>query len=268
MTGDPIACVAPLFVPATRPDRFAKAIASGTDAVVIDLEDAVAPTNKNQARDALKSDVLPRHPTIIRINGPATRWFEDDLRMVKRLRLITLMLPKAESAEDIDKVRRIDATVQIIAIIESAKGLANARQIACSRVARLVFGSLDYCVDMGCAHEPDALLLARSEIILASRLAGLPPPLDGVTTDIKSAESVSSDAQYSAKLGFGGKLCVHPTQITPVMRAFLPSDAEVKWAQTILELGGTGATNIGSTMVDEPVRLRARQILAKHSRQK
>jgi citrate lyase subunit beta/citryl-CoA lyase len=268
MTVNPADCIAPLFVSATRPDRFVNAAVSGAAAVIIDLEDAVAPSEKDKARDTLRPSLLPNHPIIVRINAITTRWFEDDLNAIKRLGLNSLMLPKTESRADIKRVQRLIGDTHVIAIIETVKGLANAREIGASGVARLAFGSLDYCADLGCAHEPDALLFARSEIVLASRLAGLASPLDGVTTSIENKEAVIRDARYAARLGFGGKLYVHPAQVSHVVQAFTPSDEELDWARSVLELGGDNAAIVAGNMVDEPVRLRARQILARQLRGK
>ncbi len=260
--------VAPLFVPATRPDRFVKAARSGAEAVIIDLEDAVAPAEKSITRDALRREMLPDFPVILRINAAGTQWFEDDARAALRLGINCLMLPKAESVEDVQRLRQIAGDVGVIALIESARGLANARNIALAGIQRLAFGSIDYCVDIGCSHEPDAMLFARSEVVLASRLAGILPPLDGVTLSFEDQELVETDARRAASLGFGGKLCIHPTQISIVQKAFAPTDAEVTWAQAILAHDSLGAANVAGTMVDEPVRLRARQILGRISNRK
>jgi citrate lyase subunit beta/citryl-CoA lyase len=149
-------------------------------------------------------------------------------------------------------------------LVETARGLAACRDIACAAgVTRLAFGSIDYAADLGMAHVRDALLIARAEIVLASRLAGLPAPIDGVTTAIDDDETIADDARYAAALGFGGKLCIHPRQIPPVRRGFAPSDAELAWARRIIVAPEGGAVSVDGTMVDAPVRLRARQILVR-----
>jgi citrate lyase subunit beta/citryl-CoA lyase len=126
----------------------------------------------------------------------------------------------------------------------------------------LAFGSIDFCVDIGAANDRDALLAARSAIVLASRLGDLQPPLDGVTVAIDDMALIEADARYALRLGFGGKLCVHPRQIVPVRNGFAPSADEVSWAKRILEAGAEGAVAVDGMMVDSPVRSRARQILA------
>ena len=256
-----LGCLAPLFVPADRPDRFAKAAASGADAIIIDLEDAIAPDRKAQVRDALSRELLPDAPILLRVNGAPTEWFAGDLAAARALAIDAVLLPKAESPDDIARVR-VAGSFGVVALIESARGLANARAIA-GGAGRLAFGSIDYAVDLGCAHEREPLLAARSEVVLASRLAGLPPPLDGVTTAIDDPAAAESDARYAASLGFSGKLCIHPRQIAAVKAGFAPTAAEVDWANAILAVPEGGAARVAGTMVDAPVRQRARQILAR-----
>jgi len=261
LRGAALTCLAPLFVPADRPDRFAKAAASGADAIIIDLEDAIAPDRKAEVRDSLSRDELPASPILLRVNGASTAWFAGDMTAALALGIEGLLLPKVETTDDIAKVRAA-GLFNIVALIETARGLANVRAIA-SGVARLAFGSIDYAVDLGCAHEREALLAARSEIVLASRLAGLPPPLDGVTTAIDDPAAAEADARYAASLGFAGKLCIHPRQIAAVKAGFAPTAAEVDWANAVLAAPEGGAMRVAGTMVDAPVRLRARQILAR-----
>ena len=260
MTTNVISCIAPLFVPATMTERFAKAAASGADAVIIDLEDAVASTEKVEARDALRS---ANGPFLVRINGSNTTWFTDDVAACKALGVAAIMLPKVEKVGEIERLNMLSNNIPIVALIESAVGLANARMIAASGVARLAFGSLDFAVDLGCAHEPEALLFARSELVMASRLASIAAPLDGVTAAIDDVESLQQDSQRAASLGFGGKLCIHPKQIETVLAAFRPSADEIAWAQKIMLIVDDGVANVEGTMVDAPMRLRAQRILGR-----
>jgi citrate lyase subunit beta/citryl-CoA lyase len=261
-----ISCIAPLFVPATRPDRFRKAAESGSDAIIIDLEDAVAAVDKVSARDALPGNVPSSVPVIVRINARGTEWFEDDIMCVRQVGAICVMIPKAESEDDILSLKKALPGVSVVAIIESAKGLVNARRIAAAGASRLAFGSLDFSVDLGCAHEPEALLSARSEIVLASRLADLNGPLDGVTAAVDDDQAVANDARRAYAHGFGGKMCVHPSQIATVMTAFGPSPSEIAWAKSVIGKSDGGAAKVSGMMVDTAVILRARQILARSSR--
>lgn len=254
-------CLAPLFVPGDRPERFDKAAASGADAVIVDLEDAVAAERKALARDNLRADFTAL-PVVVRVNGADTAWHRDDVERVCALGCDAVMLPKAEDDSALAAVCAAarEAGIAVIALIETAAGLAAARAVAAAGVDRLAFGSIDYCVDLGCAHRRDALLAARGELLLASRLAGLPAPLDGVTAALGDAAAVEDDARYARDLGFGGKLCVHPAQVGPVYAGFRPDDDEVAWARRVLA-AGDGAQAVDGKLVDRPVRLRAEAIV-------
>ena len=251
---------APLFVPANRPERFAKAAGSGTDAVILDLEDAVAVDAKDTARDAL--DVaFTDLPVIVRINAHGTPWHDADVAAVLALNPAAVILPKAEDAAAVSALVAGLGGVPVIGLVESARGLANARAIAATGVVRLAFGSVDFCADLGCAHLREVLLPARSELVLASRLAGIAAPIDGVTVQLDDLSVSHDDAAHARALGMTGKLCIHPRQIAEVRRAFAPTEQEIDWARRVLATGD-GAVSIDGAMVDEPVRIRARAILA------
>ncbi|PWK61273.1 CoA ester lyase [Aminobacter sp. AP02] len=249
---------APLFVPANRPERFAKAAASGADAVILDLEDAVADNAKETARATLASDFTDV-PVIVRINGHGTVWHERDVAAAAKLHLAAVMVPKAEDPAVLSSIWQALGGLPLIALIETARGVAAARSIAAA--VRLAFGSVDYCADLDCAHLREVLLPVRSELVLASRLVGIAAPIDGVTLQLDDAGIAHDDACHARDLGLTGKLCIHPKQIAGVVRAFLPSPAEVDWAQRVLA-SGDGVALIDRIMVDEPVRIRARALLA------
>ncbi len=278
-----------LFVPGDRPERFVKAIASGADAVILDLEDAVGASAKPTARQAILEYLSQSYATTlwIRINAMGTAAHGDDLALLKELskRLsapsanalaqataqasLQIMLPKVESRALTDKM--VDTLahpggVKIIAQIESALGLDQARDFAQSpHIARLAFGSIDYSLDLGLAAEDDnALLHARSHIVWVSRLTGLPAPIDTVTVDLKNSTLIEHDAQLAKRMGFGGKLCIHPSQVAPVNQAFSPSAKEIAWAKQVVEASaaaGDGAVSMAGQMIDRPVLLRAQRIL-------
>ncbi len=252
---------APLFVPGDRPDRFAKAAASETDAVILDLEDAVAPEAKTIARAKLDC-AFTRKPVLVRINACGTPWHCADLAAVRALPVSGVILPKAEDPTEIEAVcRQLNDQVPVLALIETALGLAQVRRIAAlPGVPRLIFGSIDFCADMGCAHARDILLPVRSELVLASRLAGKPGPIDGVTSRLDELLETRSDAEHARAIGMRGKLCIHPRQVPEVLRGFAPTADEIEWAQRVL-CSGTGAVALNGAMVDEPVRIRARHIL-------
>jgi citrate lyase subunit beta/citryl-CoA lyase len=253
--------VTPLFVPGDRPERFAKAAASGADAIIIDLEDAVAPERKALARASLRPEVLPADIALfVRVNAAGTPWHDEDIALLSGLAIAAVMLPKAETAGGVARLAAALPRQSVIALIESAQGLANVREIA-PQAARLAFGSIDFCADLGMAHERHTLLTARAEIVLASRLGRLPAPLDGVSTVLDAPVEVEEEARYARTLGFGGKLCIHPKQIAPLRAGFAPMATQIDWAERVLAAGG-GAVTVDGKMVDEPVRIQARQILA------
>lgn len=253
----------PLFVPADRPERIAKAVAAGPDAVFVDLEDAVTPEGKDAARAGLAQalhSLSTDLPVLLRVNAIGTPWHDADLAAAAVLPIAAIVLPKAESADDIAAIAR-RASLPVIALVESASGLANARSIAAA-ASRIAFGSIDYAADLAMAHTHRSLLSARSEIVLASRLAGLPAPLDGVTTAIGDETVILEDCAHAVELGFGGKLLIHPAQIGPARQGFLPAPAEIDWARRVIEAAAQGgAIRVDGGMVDAPVVARARQIL-------
>lgn len=250
-----------LFVPANRPERFAKAAASHPDAVILDLEDAVAAADKDTARAALVRDFTDL-PVIVRINSVGTPWHEADVQAVAALRPDAVILPKSENPGQVAAVANRLGGIALLGLIESARGLADARAIATlDGVQRLVFGSVDFCADLGMSHDRDLLLSARFELVLASRLAGIGAPIDGVTTRLDDPTSATGDASHARALGMAGKLCIHPRQVADVKLAFAPSDAEIAWATRVLA-SGDGAVSVDGEMIDAPVRTRARSILA------
>lgn len=263
MTDTSLDVVVPLFVPGNRPERFGKAASANPDAVIIDLEDAVPADAKEASRSHLRGD-LGAWRLWVRINAAGTPWHVADLEAVAILQPDAVVFPKAQDQASLDAVAHaIGPGVPIVALIETAAGLAGARTVAAHpAVRRLAFGSIDYCADIGCAHTQEALLLARSEIVLASRLAGIVPPLDGVTTAIGADEIVLGDARHAKMLGFGGKLAIHPNQLVSIRAGFSSGAEEIAWAERVLA-SGEGAAVVDGAMVDEPVRIRARSILAR-----
>jgi citrate lyase subunit beta / citryl-CoA lyase len=194
-----------LFVPGSCPDRFDKALNSGADAVIIDLEDGVAIAHKDSARNSVAQWLSPARPVVLRVNSPDTKWFQADLALCDKLGVSEVMIAKAETPDDIRQVAaRVATGVGILPQIESARGLANALEIAkCTGVQRLVFGALDFQVDLGITEEDTELLYFRSQLVLASRLAEIQPPIETPTTSIESEDLVRSDTLRARRLGFG-----------------------------------------------------------------
>lgn len=259
-----------LFVPGDRPDRFEKAAACGADAVIIDLEDAVAPADKPAARRSALEYVASR-PAYIRLNGTDTEFFAGDLEGFAHAGdgLRGVMLPKSERLEQFTALdARLPSGVVVIALVETPSGILAASELArAPRVARLAFGSADFLLDTEIEDEREGLLVARSQLVLAARAAGLPGPVDGITTSLDDPRAVTSDAQHARRLGFAGKLCIHPRQVGPAERGLAPSAAEYSWAQRVIDAAASSqgaAVRVDGEMVDKPRLARAQTIVERH----
>ena len=258
-----------LFVPGNRPERFDKALAAGADAVIVDLEDAVAPHDKEPARSlivrwaAAQRDALDR--VLVRINDAAMPWFDGDLECIRQAGFSAVMLPKAETPAQVARVlAALPAHGAVLPIIESARGLQNVAAIAAAPgVVRLAFGTLDYAVDLGLAEDERPLIYPSAQIAIASRAAGIASPVAGVTPSIDDEARLLADLAFARAFGFGAKLCIHPKQVAPIHRALAPSADEVEWARRVLAAAtaSTGAVQLDGKMIDRPVLLKAQSIL-------
>jgi citrate lyase subunit beta/citryl-CoA lyase len=256
-----------LFVPGNRPERFEKARASGADAVIFDLEDAVQPQEKPAARDTVRAHMDAARPAFVRINAADTEWFANDAATIANHPGVTgIVLPKAETREQIETVlAHAHPSLTILPIVETARGFANlALLCAAPRVRRIVFGTLDFQIDLNIEGDGEELDMFRSQIVLASRLAGLATPVDGVSTVLDDPIAIESQARRGRRFGFGAKLCIHPLQIDAVHRAYAWTDAELAWAERVLqavEASSGAAVAVDGKMVDMPVILKARRIV-------
>jgi citrate lyase subunit beta/citryl-CoA lyase len=224
---------------------------------------------KLEARQVVGSWLRADRPVYVRVNSAETEWYEGDLGAIFRPGLRGVMLPKAQGASELSVLASaLPGGVSILPIIESALGLWRAHEIAASpRVERLAFGHIDFSLDTGA--EDDELLYARSHLVVASRVAGLEPPLDGVTTVLDDQSTLLRDIERARKLGFGGKLCIHPNQVEAVNEAFRPTSAQVTWANRVMQAAdeaGGAATRVDGQMVDKPVIEQARRILERANR--
>lgn len=258
-----------LFVPASRPERIAKALASGAGAVIVDLEDAVPVDAKESARDALDG-FLETHegpPIYVRINARGTAEFEADLSVCRRHTGVAgIMLPKAESANDIQAVAVSGKSV--IPLIESAAGLVALNDIAAAKgVERLSYGGLDLCENLGIegnTEGADTILdHCRYQLLVSSRAAGLQPPVETVFPVFNDEKAVHARARRARNMGFGAMLCIHPKQIEPAQTGFSPEPEQVEWARKVVSAAEThaGAFKVDGQMVDAPVIAMARTIL-------
>jgi citrate lyase subunit beta/citryl-CoA lyase len=253
-----------LFVPGNRPERFSKACSAGADAVIIDLEDAVPAAEKGPARSDIAAWLSASQPVLIRINSADSQWFHDDLELCKMPGVAGIILPKAERLDDILQVRSVGDSITVLPLIETARGFANAGELAhAPGVQRLLFGSIDFQLDLGINGDDEELLYFRSQLVLLSRLAGLQAPVDGVTTAIDDAGQLRAETLRARRLGFGGKLCIHPKQVGPVNQHFSPSEDEIAWAKRVLDAAAAAngaAVALDGKMIDRPVILKAQEI--------
>ncbi|MCE7029643.1 HpcH/HpaI aldolase/citrate lyase family protein [Jiella avicenniae] len=259
-----------LFVPGQRPDRFAKAAGSGADAVILDLEDAVGPDAKDEARAHVVDWFRQGGQGIVRINGRGTPWHADDLAALADITTADIMLPKAEPEALAHLTGHLPGR-SVIALVETVAGLATLRNsVTISGVTRLAFGNLDFGADARIPESGAELDPARFEIVVASRLGGLARPIDGVTTDFADKQAIEKDVLRARAMGFGAKLCIHPAQVEAVNAGFSPTPGEVEWAKRVvaaLEEAAGSVVQVDGKMVDRPLIERARQILegARHT---
>ncbi|HAQ26860.1 MAG TPA: CoA ester lyase, partial [Pseudomonas sp.] len=257
------------FVPATRPERIPKALATGADVVIVDLEDAVAESQKLEARANLEAFLAdnPQARVLVRVNAATHAQHVEDLAVCARHASVAgVLLPKAESAAQV--TRAAACGKPIWPIVESARGLADLAEIAAAEgVERLSFGALDLGLDLGIASGTAGaeriLDQARYALLLQSRLAGLAAPLDSVFPDIKNLHGLAETTAAARDMGFGGLLCIHPSQVAVVHETLMPDAEELAWAQRVLAAGasGEGVFVVDGQMVDAPVVGRARRLL-------
>ena len=261
-----------LFTPATKSDRFTRAADVHSDALIIDLEDAVAPSAKTEARETalryLAGVSADRLPCALRINSPDTGFGLDDLRALLNSPANPdyLVLPKCDSSALIALVgnllREAKKTAQIIALIESAKAIGALKEIAGgeAKPAALVFGAADMAADLGAETAWEPLLWVRARIIQAAASAGI-AALDSPYFDIADTVGLKQETKASASLGFRGKCAIHPAQIATINAFLTPSEQQVAEARQILVVNQQGVGSVDHEMVDEAVARKARLVL-------
>jgi len=268
-----------LFAPAVRPDFIGKLPSRGADLVVIDCEDATPANAKAAARATARASapglVVAGCQVSVRVNSPATEWFEDDVVEALGPGLASVVVPKIESVTMLDRVadRLDDAGLHDLGVmvgVETALGVADARELlAHPRVVGAYFGAEDLVADMGGVRTSsnDEVSWARSWVAVAARLAGV-PVLDMVVADFRDDDRFEREASQARALGYAGKMCVHPGQVALANRAFVPSAADVERARRLLAAyeaasdRGVAAIDFEGQMVDEPLAAQARRVLS------
>ena len=263
-----------LFVPATRPERIAKAFATGADAVIVDWEDSVDQNSKKLARDALlEHDNASITPAIwLRINAVDTQEYADDLETAKYLQhLQGIFLPKAESAADIAKLSQA-LNKPVIAVIETAKGMLNIAEIAQAKgLHSLSFGCLDLANDLGMRADSEAAKLIynrlRTDLLLYSTLYRLAAPIETIYPAFNDHEGLREFTKHWRDLGFASMLCIHPSQVATIHETLQPSAKDLQFAQQVCEYyqqSGSASFKIEGQMVDMPVIKAAQLLLARY----
>ena len=275
-----------LFAPGNHARRVEKALSLDADAVILDLEDAVATAEKRATREAvIAALVRPRRSLLyVRVNAVDTEFCYGDLAAIVRPGLDGIILPKVESAAGLATVDWLLAqlereqglmprTVDLVPIIETARGLNQVDAIlaAGTRVNRIAFGAGDFTLDVNMAWSRGEaeLAYARAKIVTASRAAGIEAPFDTVWVDLADEEGLEASARTALGFGFQGKMCIHPNQIAVVNRVFTPSEAEVAFAERVVaafaraEAEGSAAIQLDGKFIDYPILYRAQRVLEK-----
>ncbi len=274
-----------LFVPGNHPKKIAKVFKLGSDAVILDLEDAVAISEKEDTRRAVVDAMSQTRSCrgYIRVNSLGTQFCEDDILYVIGDKLDGIVLPKVEDAETIKRVDQLMTSaeqrkglttgiIDLMPIIETARGVEHATAIAQAspRVTRIAFGGGDYTLDLNYewTEDEDVLAYARAKLSHASRIANIEPPIDTVVLQINDDRRFEESAARGKKFGFGGKLCIHPSQVPLCNALFMPSDAEIDHANAVIaafeeaESSGSASIQLNGYFIDYPIVYKAQHIIA------
>lgn len=271
-----------LFVPALRAREWIpKALAAGADAVIVDLEDATAPDEKERACAVVRELALDAYggaPVFVRVNAAPDERFASDLAAARAARAAGVVLPKAGGASDVARVSRVDparSAPAILVMVETARGVLSALELAESdaRVVGLAFGAEDLSADLGVTRtrEPGELATARSLVALAAAAAGV-AAVDTPWLDLGDPDGAGREARGARQLGFAGKLVIHPSHVAQVNAAFTPDERETERARSIIDAfdaavaDGSGIAKLDGRMVDRPVVVAARRVLAQAER--
>ncbi|MCT9096485.1 CoA ester lyase [Haloarchaeobius sp. HME9146] len=265
-----------MFSPGDRPELMRKAPGTGADTIIFDLEDAVAPQRKDEAREAVR-EVLsdpefdPDCEVCVRVNPAGEGMDADVAALAGDLRLDALMLPKATQAADVDRLD--DAlegpTPPVLALVESAAGVLAAADIAgADATDALVFGAEDLSADIGATRtsEGTEVLYAREKVVVAAAAHDI-DAIDTVYTDFSDAEGLADETEFAIQLGYDGKMAIHPSQVPVINDAFTPADDRIEWAQAVLDAKaeadaeGRGVFQVDGEMIDAPLIAQAERVL-------
>ena len=274
-----------LFAPGNHPRKVEKVFGAGADVVILDLEDAVAVAEKEATRTVVVAAMKSPRQALgyVRVNSIESRWCIGDLEAVVGPWLDGIVLPKAESADQLRAIgeriseceRRAGMKVgalDLMPIVETARGIESSAAIAgaCPRVRRLAFGGGDYTTDLDLTWTPEEheLAYARARLTHGSRVAGIEPPVDTVVIQVKDVERFRRSAQNGRRMGFAGKLCIHPDQVLPCNETFTPTRAEVEQARAVIrafeqaEAQGSASIQLDGQVIDYPIVYKAQRVLA------
>jgi citrate lyase subunit beta/citryl-CoA lyase len=273
-----------LFTPGNHARRVEKALSLPVDGVILDLEDAVAISEKAAARGPVVDALgMPRHGSLyVRVNALTTQWCHADLLAIARAGLDGIILPKVEDADHLKAVDWVLTSLErerglpiggidLVPILETALGMTRINAIcgAGTRVRRIAFGAGDFTLDMGMVWSRDEqeLLPHRAACVMASRAAGIEPPIDTVFADLRDAEGFAASARRAADLGFQGKMLIHPDQVGPGQAAFTPDDRTLAQARRVVaafeaaEAQGLASIQLEGQFIDYPIVMRARRVI-------
>lgn len=274
-----------LFVPGNRPERVVKAFNSKADAVIIDLEDAVAISEKEATRTIVRQQLdLPHNGrAYVRVNSFQSKYTENDIAAVVCKGLHGIVLPMTETAADVISADRLMkffeerqdlpvGKIDLMPLVETCKGVWNIEEILTQspRVKRVAFGAGDFSLDMNIEWSKDGTerLYAQSRLVLASRALGAEPPIDTVFPDVKDMDGLIREAKIGRQLGFQGKLLIHPAQIDPVNEIFSPSAEQISFAKEVVaafeeaERNGIAAFTVRGKFIDYPILYMSRKVLS------
>jgi citrate lyase subunit beta/citryl-CoA lyase len=266
-----------MFSPGDRPDLMRKAPSTGADTVVFDLEDAVAPARKGEAREAV-ADVLsdpafdPDAEVCVRVNPGDVAATDFDVLLDDEHRLDAVMVPKVSGLDDVvrieERITQAGFDLPVLALVESAAGVLNASSIAtASATDALVFGAEDLAADMGATRtdEGTEVLYAREHVVLAASAAGV-DAIDTVYTDFEDTDGLREATEFALTLGYDGKMAIHPAQVDVINEAFTPDEERIEWARAVLtareeaEADGRGVFRVDDEMIDAPLIAQAERV--------